>query len=515
MLQRARRTGKSDRSRGGSAASSSPDRQSRLGNAALQSRSTGQGSAAAVSDDEAMSWLSESAPAASGGAQSFPEGPELAEPGATGPMRPTSVRKGMKGALIWTGTEVTLTKDVEGKQALGTVADGATARVKQVKEERIKVQVRLEKKNVEGWVDAEVFSEQPTLTKDEDDSALDDDFVYSMLEGDHSPKAPKGKDTAQGFAGNCFLIASMAAVANASPQVIKDAVKYDKDKGTYTVRFYEEQYGGKFKPVYIVVDSYLPTAKDNRKDPVYAGDEGGVMWSAIVEKAYAKWKGGYDVIGEGGVGSSTMEELTGARSTSKSPSAMKEKDVIPWFEQAKKDGKAIYAGTKDGAKSEVQTPMAGSGDGPFKGKVSHTHRWNEINPGTVSITDKQGKASSARDSGSHGDKTGKLTGSGVKSGTIGYKGDTANQLELTYAKGRGPKEASDLQVQFEYEGVLDVAKTIIANHAYAFEGVVGGKELQFYNPWGTYQPKPITPAEFLKNYDSLSVNQPPAAKKQS
>ena len=64
---------------------------------------------------------------------------------------------------------------------------------------------------------------------------------------------------------------------------------------------------------------------------------------------------------------------------------------------------------------------------------------------------------------------------------------------------------------FEYEGVLDVNKTIIANHAYAFEGVVG-KELQFYNPWGSYQPKPITPAEFLTYFDSLTTNAPPAAK---
>ena len=59
---------------------------------------------------------------------------------------------------------------------------------------------------------------------------------------------------------------------------------------------------------------------------------------------------------------------------------------------------------------------------------------------------------------------------------------------------------------------MDPAKVIIGNHAYAFERVVGKDQLQFYNPWGSYQPKPITAAEFLRHFDALSTNAVPKGK---
>ncbi|MFN7143527.1 MAG: C2 family cysteine protease [Myxococcota bacterium] len=474
------------------------DRQSRLGNSAVRERAT----------------ATPAPETASAGANSFPDGAELEAPGAQQPMRPTAVTAGQKGALIGSGSTVALSKAADGKKSAGTVPDGAPAEILQVSGARIKVRVRSGAKNVDGWVDAGVFSDQPSLTRDEENEKLADDFVYSKVEGDHSPKAPTGKETAQGSAGDCFFIASMAAVANASPSAIQDMVKYDAKTGIYTVRFYEEQGRGAFKPVYIQVDGYLPTSAANRNDPSYAGDEGGKMWSAIIEKAYAKWKGGYDVIGEGGTGEEAMAEITGARSTNKRPSSMKEADVVPFFTQAKKDGKAIYAGVKNGQKAEAQTPLGGTGDGPLKGKVSHTHRWNEIVPGSVMISDTKRKAEPVWDTGAEGDKSGKLEGDTLKSGSVQYKGEAKDGIELTFAKGKGPAAAADLKVAFEYEGVLDTNKFLIGNHAYAFEGVVNGKELQFYNPWGSYQPKPITPAEFLRYFDSLTTNTPPAAKRQ-
>jgi hypothetical protein len=97
----------------------------------------------------------------------------------------------------------------------------------------------------------------------------------------------------------------------------------------------------------------------------------------------------------------------------------------------------------------------------------------------------------------------------VKSGTVGYKDST---LELTYDKGRGPADGKDLVVEYDYQGVVDLEGFIIGNHGYAFEGVVQGNKLQFYNPWGSYQPKPITAATFLKCFDSIALNSPPAGK---
>jgi hypothetical protein len=464
--------------------------------------------AGARSNAERASAVAAKAPAPETAPASYPEGPD-AEQAAPGPLRPSSFRAGQKGALIGSGATVRLTKTATGDTLAAEVTDGAAAEVVQSKDGRLKVKVRSGEANVEGWVDKAVFSDQPALTKDEHNKKLRDDYVYSRQEGDHSPKDPKGTDTAQGAAGDCFFIASMAAVANAAPGVIAEMVKYDAKRGIYTVKFHEEQGRGAFKPVFIEVDGWLPTERGSRKDPAYAGDPGQKLWPAIIEKAYAKWKGGYDVINEGGTGEQALSEITGARSASRSPASMKEKDVVPFFVNAQKDGKAIYAGVRNERRAETQMPLKGTGDGAYTGMLKQTHRWNEVVPGSVRITDKGGKAPPARDDGVEGDESGELTGRGVKDGSVGYK-DGA--VSISYDKGKGPARADELAVDFQYNGVLDTDAFLIGNHAYAFEGVVEGDKLQFYNPWGTYQPKPITAATFLEHFDSLAVNQPPARK---
>lgn len=516
MLQHSRRTPGRARGTGGDTGSeTSPDTQSKLGNSALAERTVGSaGNDAALQNDEVGSWLTEGLEAPVKGPEATTEdlGPKVRGPESettTGASRPSSVKGGMKGALISGGGKIELRESADDKATVSqTIADGTACEVSSTSGTWIKVKVRVGTSTAEGWVAASVFSDQPGLTKDDEHKGLTDDFVFSKVDGDHTPKAPTGKETAQGQIGDCYLIASMAAVANASPQTIKDMVTYNKEKGTYTVRFYEESGYGQSKPVYIEVDSYLPTSAANRKDPVYAGAENGPMWSAIIEKAYAKWKGGYDKIGEGGYGASTMAEITGSKSQSKNPSSMKEDEVIPYFQAAKEKGMAIYAAVEHDQQSAVTAPFTGSGDGPYKATISHTHRWNHIVPGSLRIDDKNGKAGSAQDQGHEGDLSAKITGSKVESGSIDYK---SNAAELKYKAGGGPAAGEDLQVKYNYQGVVDTEKMLIANHAYAFEGVVtDGKELQFYNPWGSWQPKAITPGEFLKYFTNIATNQAPA-----
>lgn len=512
MLQQQRRGPSRSRSGGGEPETEvAQDSQTRLGNAEVAQRTGATDAGAALQDDEIGSWLTAGLDGAAQelSAETKVRGPEIDKSGQQ-PSRPGSVKGGMRGALISNKTEVELFSSADAKSAVAhKVPDGSACEVLSTSGDFLKVKVRSGTTSVEGWVATAVFSDQPALTNDDENRGLKDDFVYSKIEGDQSPVDPKGKDTAQGAIGDCYLIASMAAIANASPQTIKDMVKYNKEKGTYTVRFYEESgWGGSMKPVYIEVDGYVPTKASNRADPVYAGDETGAKWPAIIEKAYAKWKGGYDKIGDGGWGSQTMAEMTGNKSQSKKPSSMKEEEVVPFFENAKKQGLAIYAAVKNSQESATSTPFAGSGDGPYKATLSHTHRWNHIVPGTLRISDKQGKAGTVQDQGKEGDASSKLSGSKVDSGSIDYK---SNAAELKFKSGNGPAKPDDLEVRFNYQGVVDVDKMLVANHAYAFEGVVNnGKELQFYNPWGTWQPKPITPGEFLKYFTDIATNQAPA-----
>lgn len=416
---------------------------------------------------------------------------------------------GQKGALIGKGSDVLVRSGKTSRsRELGRVADGTPCEVIQSDGAVVQVRVRMGQKMVVGWADAATFSSQPGMIKSEDDPKLTEDLPFAFFGGDHDPTAPKGADTAQGALGDCFFIASMAAIANTSPQAIADAITYDKSSGKYTVRFFEEGRGGAMKPVFITVDAYLPTVAGNRADPAFAGDPGQPLWPAIMEKAYAQWKGGYDVIGEGGTGDQAMAEISGVRSRSKNPASMREGDVVPYFEAAMREGQAIYAGVRNTGESSAQTPLSQSGDG-YSGKLRQIHSWNAVEPGSLSVTDAKGKVASARDEGEEGDKTGDIVGRDVASGSIDYKG---SQLSIAYKKGKKPEQASDLTVRFEYSGMLDPAKVLIGNHAYAFERVVDGKMLQFYNPWGSHQPKPITPAEFLRYFDSLSTNAVPKTK---
>lgn len=500
MLQQSTRApGKAKKSGGTPEASTpaAPDKQTRVGNAAMQQSVQNEGNSA-IGNDEISSWL--------GAEKEPPHG--ASTDGPVGPMRPAAVQSGKWGALIGPKDTVELTGSMDGSGEKFTVPDGKTCKIVEAKGDKIKVEVRVDKEKKQGWCASSLFSEQPMLNKDDDAVGLQDDFIYAKQKGDHSPTDPKGNDTAQGALGDCYFIASMAAIANASPQAIKDAIKYNPSTETYTVRFYEESgWGGDYKPVYIEVDSYLPTVAGNRNDPAYAGEPSGKMWPAIMEKAYAKWKGSYQAMGNGGYGAQSMAEITGARSSEKNPKSMKEEEVIPYFEKAKKDGMAIYAAVENNRQSDAQMPFRGSGDGPFSATISHTHRWNHIVPGTMRVTDKAGKMKgTVSDNGKEGDHSAKLTGSPVDSGSVDYKANTA---EMKMKAGQGPAKAEDLELRFAYQGAVNAEKLLVANHAYAFEGVVGGKELQFYNPWGTWQPKPITPAEFLKHFTNISTNKAP------
>jgi hypothetical protein len=126
---------------------------------------------------------------------------------------------------------------------------------------------------------------------------------------------PDPLDVRQGALGDCYLPATFAAIAEARPDVIRNMVK-DNGDGTYTVRFYQN--GDKNSPVDVNVDNKLYVRSSGT--PLYgeAADTPDTpsqmeMWYPIVEKAYAEWKGGYSVIGNGGEPGVLLSEVLGAR----------------------------------------------------------------------------------------------------------------------------------------------------------------------------------------------------------
>lgn len=116
-------------------------------------------------------------------------------------------------------------------------------------------------------------------------------------------------DVMQGYIGDCYLAAGVASLASADPNLIKNAIT-DNHDGTYTVRFFEGVgEGGRPKQVKITVDDDV--ARKNGEAMYLSGRDSKELWPGLIEKAYAKWKGGYERVGNGGSASDLFMSISG------------------------------------------------------------------------------------------------------------------------------------------------------------------------------------------------------------
>jgi calpain-15 len=93
------------------------------------------------------------------------------------------------------------------------------------------------------------------------------------------------QDIAQGQLGDCWLLASFAALAEHPSAVRRLFVNHEiNDRGKYQVRLYNPV-KGKFQ--IITIDDYLPV--DSGGTPIFAKPRGGEIWVCLLEKAFAKF----------------------------------------------------------------------------------------------------------------------------------------------------------------------------------------------------------------------------------
>ncbi len=126
-------------------------------------------------------------------------------------------------------------------------------------------------------------------------------------------------------AGDCYLVAALLAAADMQPEMIRRLITDNRD-GTFTVHFM-----GNDGPVDITVDDRFYMAARSGERVWYHEKEGDIaryassltsmayganpaqpreIWGAIIEKAYAQWKGGYGAI-YSGYPDIAMREITG------------------------------------------------------------------------------------------------------------------------------------------------------------------------------------------------------------
>lgn len=162
--------------------------------------------------------------------------------------------------------------------------------------------------------------------------------------GTGTPVSPQ--DVVQGGLGDCYLMSMMIAIARVRPDVLASLVK-DNGDGTFDVTLYEEHLIGGATPYTERISDEVPV--DNDGNPLYAQvatRPSGTRpyWPALIEKAYAKHKGGYADI-EGGWGTDAAQLLTKGGGKSFEPSDHSLADIAKMIDADLKKGAAITAGS--------------------------------------------------------------------------------------------------------------------------------------------------------------------------
>jgi hypothetical protein len=112
-------------------------------------------------------------------------------------------------------------------------------------------------------------------------------YTYRTAAGALFVGGPGYADMRQGALGDCYLIASLGAIAQSTPAAIQNMF-IDNGDNTWTVRFY---YNGVAD--YVTVDRLLPTNASGQlvysNSGSLASSTGNELWMPLAEKAYAQW----------------------------------------------------------------------------------------------------------------------------------------------------------------------------------------------------------------------------------
>jgi len=113
-------------------------------------------------------------------------------------------------------------------------------------------------------------------------------------------------DILQGQLGDCYFLSCLSALAE-RPKLIKRLFMTEQpnEVGCYAVWLNDN---GEWKN--FIIDDYFPCSGPN-KGPVFSRGNGHELWVLLLEKAYAKLHGSFDII-EGGDPAWALRDLTGA-----------------------------------------------------------------------------------------------------------------------------------------------------------------------------------------------------------
>lgn len=207
----------------------------------------------------------------------------------------------------------------------------------------------------------------------------------AFVQGKDDAKKVNINDVKQGSLGDCYFLATLAAVARVRPDMIEKMVK-DNGDGTWTVTFTD---------VGVLWNSAETVTVDSKfwvdgGDPVYAkkgdvGEKGPELWVMVIEKAWAQLHGGYGKILGGDSGKrDAWEAVTGQSASHEEPSDYSADEL---FEAVKKhfDAKkpAIFWSNKpegEAAKKQEKDGVVGNHEYVLNGVNGDAKTFDLYNP---------------------------------------------------------------------------------------------------------------------------------------
>lgn len=161
-------------------------------------------------------------------------------------------------------------------------------------------------------------------------------------------------DVDQNWIGDCFFLSALAAVAKANPAAIEKLIDGPKSDGSYDVKLYVN--GNKLSGGKPTVVNVFPKTLESSDGRTTSGIGDGELWVLLVERAFAKTQGGYDVINKGGHADDALEILTGDDAVVKKLNTMTNEQLITFVQgrlDAKKPLTTSSISAKEGSKKEI------------------------------------------------------------------------------------------------------------------------------------------------------------------
>src|SRR5699024_9272606 len=136
------------------------------------------------------------------------------------------------------------------------------------------------------------FPDTPRGAEAPDQPKYTDADLYDSQDPYHpeASRAPNQDDIDQDAIGDCYFVATLSAMAQSADgrAQIENAIQYDAGTGTFTVTLYSKDADGNPVPREITVTQEDIQDNIDRGGGSRADNDGGPIWPAVMEAAYAK-----------------------------------------------------------------------------------------------------------------------------------------------------------------------------------------------------------------------------------